>query len=300
MQQCNHEQHEIEYGPAPHNCYYKINKQIGQSKLKPLSEYPDNFLPDFLECSQQEIQDFINSGKIPINLCGTYYCPKCRNGNQPIIAIKEAKKYIKEKKMDYIKKFKIKDIGCEIITITNAYSNNEKETKITIKEDLHDDIFDLMKKLSPIARQILMLPSNYPTNRVAGELLDMRIGGISWSLNEETEIKGVVLTVSAELSTSNAPANFNTPHLPFEPYSEQAGDYEPPVFPLEGLPILRMIEQEIELIIGGKRAPNAQTCLFDSLNSNKEAKFLRSEIAQGKTSVYTPNTTINKDGLHHH
>jgi hypothetical protein len=168
--------------------------------------------------------------------------------------------------MDYIKKFKLKDIGCEIVTITNAYSTNEKETTIRIKEELHEDIFALMKKLAPIAREILALPTDYPTNKETGELLDLSVRGISWSLHEELEIQGAVLTISAELSTTNSPANFNTPHLPFEPYSEAQGEYEPSTFPSHGLPILRMIETEIGLIINKrKRAPSDQADMFDEL-----------------------------------
>ena len=157
----------------------------------------------------------------------------------------------------FIKKFKLlKDKGCEIITITDQFSNTEKETKITIKEDLHDDIFQAMQKLCPIVREIAELPDDYPK----GGALNVR--GISWTMHEELSIKGACITALADLTTSNAPLVINTPHLPFEPYSEPAGDYMPPTFPSHGLHLLRAIEDEILLIIDGKRADNDQGSLF--------------------------------------
>ena len=164
----------------------------------------------------------------------------------------------------FIKKFKLlKDYGCEIFTITNQFSNDEKTTTQVIKQKLHDDVYDIMKKLAPIVRNILQLEKEYPKDLQTGELLDLSVRGISWSMHEETGIKGACLTALAELPTTNSPACFNTPHLPFEPYSEPQGEYEPPTFPSEGKHVLRLLEEEILLIIGGKRAPSDQGSLFD-------------------------------------
>lgn len=50
-----------QYGVAPHDCFYKIGKQIGQSVVHPSDSWPDNFEVD------QE-----SGGR-----CGTYHCPAC-------------------------------------------------------------------------------------------------------------------------------------------------------------------------------------------------------------------------------
>jgi len=48
------------YGVAPHECFYKIGKPIGQSRVLPESEWPPNFEPD---------PDAPG--------LGTYHCPAC-------------------------------------------------------------------------------------------------------------------------------------------------------------------------------------------------------------------------------
>lgn len=34
------------YGVAPHECYFKLGKQVGQSKFLPKHDWPENFTPD--------------------------------------------------------------------------------------------------------------------------------------------------------------------------------------------------------------------------------------------------------------
>lgn len=53
------------YGVAPHVCYFRMGKKIGQSKMLPRSKWPRNFLPE-------------EGGK-----CGVYYCPTCLYGMPP-------------------------------------------------------------------------------------------------------------------------------------------------------------------------------------------------------------------------
>ena len=164
----------------------------------------------------------------------------------------------------FIKKFKLlKDDGCEIVTIVNQFSTNEKTTTQIIKQELHKDVYEILKKLAPIVRDIYQLDKEYPKDIATGELLNLAVRGVSWSCHEETGIKGACLTALVQLPTTNSPACLNTPHLPFEPYSEVTGDKEPSTFPSEGKHILRMLEEEIMLIIGNKRAPSAQTSLFE-------------------------------------
>ncbi|WP_233875291.1 hypothetical protein [Paraburkholderia adhaesiva] len=50
-----------QYGVAPHECFYRLGLAIGQSRLKPASEWPDNF----------EL-DPESDGQL-----GIYHCPAC-------------------------------------------------------------------------------------------------------------------------------------------------------------------------------------------------------------------------------
>ena len=56
------------YGVAPHNCFYKIGKKIGQSEILPESEFPENFEIDG-EWSEH-------------SCCGVYtHCLECGDKN---------------------------------------------------------------------------------------------------------------------------------------------------------------------------------------------------------------------------
>lgn len=74
------------YGVAPHNCYWKLGKNIGQSEIKPFEEWKEYaFLPDVEGITSYE--ELLKYGS-----CGSYYCPKCLNGQEE--AIKEFHKEI--------------------------------------------------------------------------------------------------------------------------------------------------------------------------------------------------------------
>jgi len=51
------------YGVAPHDCFYKIGKNIGESEVHPVETWPENFVVDKED-----------------NNCGIYYCPTCMEG----------------------------------------------------------------------------------------------------------------------------------------------------------------------------------------------------------------------------
>jgi hypothetical protein len=63
------------YGVAPHECFYKRGAEftIGQSLVKPVNEWPDNFALEVLKGEKPE------DVKYP-NACGVYYCPDCKRG----------------------------------------------------------------------------------------------------------------------------------------------------------------------------------------------------------------------------
>lgn len=55
------------YGVAPHECYFRLGKQIGRSKFLSKSDWPENFTPD-AETN---------------NECGIYrFCPYCNAGKE--------------------------------------------------------------------------------------------------------------------------------------------------------------------------------------------------------------------------
>lgn len=53
---------ECHYGPAPHQCFYKIGAQLGESGRLPRSEWPPNYVEDLTPGSEG---------------LGTYLCSKC-------------------------------------------------------------------------------------------------------------------------------------------------------------------------------------------------------------------------------
>lgn len=61
------------YGVAPHTCYWKLGKQIGQSELAAQHNWPDNFVLEL------EPGEKIEDVKYP-NATGIYFCPTCKRG----------------------------------------------------------------------------------------------------------------------------------------------------------------------------------------------------------------------------
>jgi hypothetical protein len=197
----------------------------------------------------------------------------------------------------FIKKFKVGD-PARIVVLSDIGTPTEKETRITIKEDLHPDVYHLLNALLPFVREVLMLPEDYPKptsyDPDASEC-SIRISGVNWSLHEETEIKGIIITAVVVLATSNSPLIVNTPHLPFEPYSLTSPNT--PCFPKEGQKVLKRLEEEIQRIMSGKRA---QGGLFDTFppEAKAAATSIRNKIKKGELSIELPNgEKINKDTI---
>lgn len=62
------------YGVAPHDCFFKIGKKIGESKLHDQSNFPKNFDGD---------KDTINSDGL--FECGIYtHCLECGSGFEEV------------------------------------------------------------------------------------------------------------------------------------------------------------------------------------------------------------------------
>jgi hypothetical protein len=58
-----------QYGPAPHECFYKKGTPIGSSTVLPKEHWPDNFIED-----------------PDVPGLGTWYCPHCRDGMAQLAA----------------------------------------------------------------------------------------------------------------------------------------------------------------------------------------------------------------------
>ena len=142
-----------------------------------------------------------------------------------------------------ITKAKVKEDVVEI-----RYTENElkieKEVIYKCKEKQHPD-FDLaMSALVRDVYEILELPMDWAPQC-------MRITGVSFSLSEETGVEGAVITGVVELKTSNAPFCFNTPHIPFDQYSDGG---TAPVMPEKTVRNLALVKEEALKYVEGKRA----------------------------------------------
>jgi hypothetical protein len=142
-----------------------------------------------------------------------------------------------------IKKAKFRE-GYLHITLEEKLGDTEKTIAMRSAETPHEDLRLAFEALEPVAREILMLPSEWRKG-------EFRIVGVSWSFSESTGVKGAVITGAVTLDTSDAPFNFNTPHLPFEPYSPTGNS---PLMPDEGREALDHLEAEVKAFIDGKRA----------------------------------------------
>jgi hypothetical protein len=106
-----------------------------------------------------------------------------------------------------------------------------------------------LKRLAPHVRTILELPADYCEDRI-------EITGASFSLSKGG-IEGAVISGYVKLDTAGSPFSFNTPHLSFAPYDEQANQ---PLMPDEAQADLIVLRTEVQAYLDGKRA---QADLFD-------------------------------------
>jgi hypothetical protein len=142
-----------------------------------------------------------------------------------------------------ITKVKVKN-GAVEIHLLELDGKTEKESTLKSAETPSADLDVAMAELVPVVYDILALPRSWRTGA-------MRITGVSFSFSEETEVEGAVITGRVDLETSQAPFNFNTPHLPFDQYS--AGG-QAPIMPASAIDKLEKVRTEAKLYIDGKRA----------------------------------------------
>jgi hypothetical protein len=92
---------------------------------------------------------------------------------------------------------------------------------------------------------------------IPSDVSRLKVRGVT--LTYTNEIQGAVITALKTLTTSHAPMVCNTPHLPSEPYSEGAGDYQPPTWPTGMFDRIAALEAQAKRYLDGERA---QATLF--------------------------------------
>jgi hypothetical protein len=143
-----------------------------------------------------------------------------------------------------ISKVKMRDGQVTIVISAKQDDQNERETTVKSYDAPHQDFLDAFAALEAHARGILQFPKSYREGQ-------MRVSGVSFSMSEDTGVMGAVMTGSVALDTSDAPFNFNTPHLPFEQYSPTGNS---PLMPGEAQTALERLQEEAEKFVDGKRS----------------------------------------------
>ena len=137
------------------------------------------------------------------------------------------------------------------VETTHTYGKTEKAVRFKSRETCHPDLSVAFNKLVGSVREIC----EFPDSLYAGKIT---IGGVSWSLSENTGVEGAVLSFLVELEGSNAPAAWNTPHLPYDQYNEEGP--EQPTLPADTVEALEILRREALAYAKGEK--RAQSDLF--------------------------------------
>jgi hypothetical protein len=143
-----------------------------------------------------------------------------------------------------ISKVKYRDGQVIIVMAEKEGDNNERETTVKSYDAPHQDFLDALDALQSHVREILQLPKGWRDGQ-------LRVSGVSFSMSEDTGVMGAVMTGQVALDTSDAPFNFNTPHLPFEQYSPTGNS---PLMPDEAQQALKKLQSEAQSFVDGKRS----------------------------------------------
>lgn len=143
-----------------------------------------------------------------------------------------------------IAKIKMKEGQIIIVLSEKQDDQNERETTLKSYDAAHQDFLTSIDALCTHARSILDLPHDWKRD-------EMRITGVSFSMSETTGVEGAVISGQVSLTGADAPFNFNTPHLPFESYSETSNG---PVMPEDAQTAISRVADEAMKFIKGKRA----------------------------------------------
>jgi hypothetical protein len=142
-----------------------------------------------------------------------------------------------------ISKVKQADGRIVIHIIEGEGSCSEKDITFKCSEEPHSDLLDAFNALEDHVRKLLEWAADYAKGRV-------KITGATYSYNENTEVEGAVISGQVALLEADGPLVFNTPHLPFDQYSETG---TAKLMPDEAIVALERLRDEARQFMGGKR-----------------------------------------------
>lgn len=150
-----------------------------------------------------------------------------------------------------IKKIKHSSSLVEIHAIETWGTSNEREWTLRCHEEPRLEMPAAFKALVPLVRDLLGLPLDWAKDALS-------VISVSLSYSEITGVQGASICMRADLECATSPLIFNTPHLPFDQYSEGG---KQPVMPDDLIEALQVLEREAEAYLDGSRA---QADLFEA------------------------------------
>lgn len=187
-----------------------------------------------------------------------------------------------------ISKVAFKDGRVVIHTADEVVGERERRSEIKLYRNPHKDFTDAFVALEVHLREILELPSNVWKDKI-------RITGVSFSCNEDSGVEGAVMTAQAALDNADAPLCFNTPHLPFEQYSEGG---VAKLMPEDAVDALNALRAEAKDYLEGK---SEQLDLFgesdDSDEPKREAGSYAAETEEAIERLREMGTTVTVQGV---
>jgi hypothetical protein len=143
-----------------------------------------------------------------------------------------------------IKSIKLADGKVEICGIDKFGEADEKEWTSRSFDNPHPDLVAALDKLVPEIRKLLGLHVKWADNALS-------VMKVSWSFSETTDVEGATMTCRADLECADSPLIFNTPHLPYDQYSQSGNS---PTMPGDLQKLLDAVKKETDGYLNGKRA----------------------------------------------
>lgn len=143
-----------------------------------------------------------------------------------------------------ISRLKYDGVRVEIATKSTWGVGNEREVTMRSVEEPDPALQKALDALPPLIRNLLELPDHWAEGKLS-------VVSISWSWSASTEVRGASICCRADLECATAPLIFNTPHLPYEQYSERG---QQPVMPDDLVDALDEVERQAERYLAGARA----------------------------------------------
>ena len=119
----------------------------------------------------------------------------------------------------------------------------QKETKHKSYNKPHDDFIEALNSLEEALRGICYFSDEWCENKI-------KIIGVSISFSSN-EIKGACITGLCDIRDGGSPLTINTPHLPYENYSETGTS---PTMPVKYQELINNLEKEAIEFLKGKKS----------------------------------------------